>query len=86
MSELKSQFEAAAKAVTELPSRPSNDDLLKLYALYKQATAGDVTGARPGFLDVAGRAKFDAWAKLEGLGVDDAMQGYIKLVKRLQGG
>lgn len=86
MSELKSQFEAAAKAVTELPSRPSNDDLLKLYALYKQATAGDVTGARPGFLDVAGRAKFDAWAKLEGLAVDDAMQGYIKLVKRLQGG
>jgi diazepam-binding inhibitor (GABA receptor modulating acyl-CoA-binding protein) len=86
MADLKADFDRAAKEATELPQRPSNDDLLKLYALYKQATAGDVSGSRPGFLDVAGRAKYDAWAKLEGLTVDDAMQGYVKLVTRLKGG
>jgi acyl-CoA-binding protein len=58
-----SEFEAAQRRVKELTSAPSNDDLLELYALYKQATAGDVAGSRPGMMDFKGRAKWDAWAK-----------------------
>ena len=83
--ELRSQFEAAAKAATNLPQRPDNDTLLKLYAYYKQATAGDVAGKRPGFTDFAGRAKYDAWKKLKGMPQDVAMKRYIKLVDKLQG-
>ncbi|MCG8433316.1 MAG: acyl-CoA-binding protein [Gammaproteobacteria bacterium] len=84
MSDLKEEFTRAAQEVTELPRKPGNDDLLRLYAFYKQATAGDVSGKRPGFTDFAGRAKYDAWAKIEGLSEEDAMQGYINTVKRLQ--
>ena len=56
------EFEAAIARVNGLPKTPPNDVLLKLYGLYKQATAGDVSGKRPGMLDVRGRAKYDAWA------------------------
>jgi acyl-CoA-binding protein len=83
--DLKAQFEAAAKAATNLPERPDNDTLLKLYAYYKQGTVGDVQGKRPGFTDFAGRAKYDAWKKLKGMPLDEAMKRYIKLVQRLQG-
>ena len=83
--ELQAQFEAAAKAATNLPQRPDNDTLLKLYAYYKQGTTGDVQGKRPGFTDFAGRAKYDAWAKLKGMPQDVAMKRYIKLVEQLQG-
>ena len=62
MTDLKTQFATAAQEVQKLKSRPSNDQLLELYALYKQASEGDVRGSRPGFLDLTGRAKYDAWA------------------------
>ena len=82
--DLQARFEQAAKDALNLPSRPDNDTLLKLYAYYKQATVGDVQGKRPGFTDFAGRAKYDAWKKLKGMPQDVAMQRYIKLVERLK--
>jgi diazepam-binding inhibitor (GABA receptor modulator, acyl-CoA-binding protein) len=85
MSELRAQFEEAQNRVKQLSKTPSNDELLELYALYKQATAGDVTGSRPGMLDLKGRAKYDAWAKKKGTSSDDAMQKYVALVGRLTG-
>jgi diazepam-binding inhibitor (GABA receptor modulator, acyl-CoA-binding protein) len=85
MSDLTAQFEAAAQAAQQLPQRPDNDTLLKLYALYKQATGGDVRGSRPGFTDFVGRAKYDAWAKLKGTAKEAAMHDYISLVERLKG-
>ncbi len=80
MSNLKAKFETAVADSKALPERPSNDVLLKLYALYKQGTEGDVSGKRPGFTDMVGRAKYDAWAAVKGLTGDDAMQQYIDLV------
>ncbi len=85
MADLASQFAAAAEAVQDLDERPDNATLLQLYALYKQATVGDVEGRRPGFTDFAGRAKYDAWADLEGTDSEDAMQQYIDLVDELRG-
>ncbi len=82
--DLQARFEAAAKAATNLPQRPDNDTLLKLYAYYKQATAGDVQGKRPGFTDFAGRAKYDAWKKLKGMPEEVAKKRYVKLVEKLQ--
>jgi diazepam-binding inhibitor (GABA receptor modulator, acyl-CoA-binding protein) len=84
MSDLRAQFEAAAQAAQNLPRRPDNDTLLRIYALYKQATAGDAMGTRPGFTDFVGRAKFDAWAKLKGTGKDQAMRDYIALVESVR--
>ena len=81
--ELTEKFDDAQKRVKELKSTPSNDDLLELYALYKQATSGDVSGSRPGMMDFKGRAKFDAWAKKKGTGKDKAMTDYGALVDRL---
>ena len=83
MSDLKKKFEAAAKAVKDLKDDPGNDAKLKLYALYKQGTEGDASGRRPGFTDMIGRAKFDAWAKLKGLSKDDAMKEYVALCRSL---
>ena len=83
MSDLHAQFEAAAQAAQNLSTRPDNDTLLRIYALYKQATAGDAVGARPGFTDFVGRAKYDAWAKLKGTTKDQAMRDYIALVESL---
>jgi diazepam-binding inhibitor (GABA receptor modulating acyl-CoA-binding protein) len=82
--DLKSQFEEAAARSRDLPSQP-NDVLLELYALYKQATDGDVTGSRPGMFDMVGRAKFDAWSGLRGIPVDEAMRRYIDRVDALLG-
>ena len=84
MSDLKKQFEAAAAASKNLKERPDNDTMLKLYALFKQATAGDVEGKRPGFTDMIGRAKFDAWAAAKGKSADDAMREYTALVNSLK--
>jgi acyl-CoA-binding protein len=78
------RFKDATARVEKLPSRPSNEKLLDLYGLYKQATEGDVSGSRPGMLDVKGRAKFDAWAKRKGTSRDDAMQKYVALVDALE--
>lgn len=83
---LSEQFEDAQKRVKSLSSAPSNDKLLELYAFYKQATEGDVSGSRPGMLDVKGRAKFDAWAGKKGTAKDKAMESYVALVNRLAGG
>ena len=82
---LKEEFESAVNRVQELSQRPGNLDLLKLYAFYKQATEGDVSGKRPGMLDVKGRAKFDAWEKVKGQNAAESQQLYIDLVNRLSG-
>jgi diazepam-binding inhibitor (GABA receptor modulator, acyl-CoA-binding protein) len=79
------EFEAAQARVKALKSTPSPDELLELYALFKQATQGDVTGVRPGMLDFKGRAKFDAWEKRKGLARDAAQKAYVDLVATLEG-
>lgn len=86
MSDLKSRFEAAVAASKTLAERPDNATLLKLYALYKQASAGDAEGPRPGFADMVGRVKFDAWAALKGTSSDEAMNQYVALFETLQAG
>ncbi|MBR9814463.1 acyl-CoA-binding protein [bacterium] len=83
MSDLKAEFEQAQVDVKQLTERPSNDDMLTLYATFKQAQSGDVSGKRPGMLDMVGRAKYDAWAKLKGTDTDAAMQKYIDKVREL---
>ena len=85
MSDLKAQFEKAVADSKTLPERPDNQTLLKLYALYKQATAGDVEGKRPGFTDMVGRAKWDAWNEIKGTGAEDAMKQYVSVVEDLKG-
>jgi acyl-CoA-binding protein len=85
MSELKAKFEKAVADSKNLPERPDNATLLKIYALYKQATVGDVEGKRPGFTDMVGRAKWDAWNELKGLAKEDAMQQYVELIEELKG-
>lgn len=82
-SDLKARFEAAVANSKKLSERPDNATLLKLYALYKQATVGDVEGKRPGFTDMVGRAKYDAWAGITGTSGDEAMNQYIALVESL---
>lgn len=82
MSELKSRFDLALERANSLPTQ-SVSNQLELYGLFKQATKGDVTGARPGMLDPKGRAKFDSWSKHKGLSTDAAMQAYIQLVDKL---
>ena len=83
MADLKSRFEAAVANSKNLSERPDNATLLKIYALYKQATAGDNAEKKPGFGDMVGRAKWDAWNGLKGTGTDDAMQQYIDLIESL---
>jgi acyl-CoA-binding protein len=85
MSDLKAKFEQAAEDVKKLTERPDNDTLLKLYALFKQGSEGDVSGPKPGFFDFVGTAKYEAWAKLKGMKNDEAMQKYTDLVKKLGG-
>ncbi len=77
-------FIAAAQDVTKLSKRPGNDTLLKLYALYKQGESGDITGSRPGLLDIKGRKKFDSWASQKGLSRDEAKNQYVTLVNELK--
>jgi diazepam-binding inhibitor (GABA receptor modulator, acyl-CoA-binding protein) len=81
---LTDDFQAAVTSSKDLPKRPSNEELLELYALYKQATDGDVSGERPGGFDFKAIAKFDAWAEKKGLSKEQSMQDYIKLVSRLK--
>jgi acyl-CoA-binding protein len=83
MAELKAAFEAAVANSKNLSERPDNGTLLKLYALYKQGSAGDVVGDKPGFSDMVGRAKWDAWNKLKGTSQDEAMQQYIDKIAEL---
>lgn len=81
MAELDDRF-AAAQARIKPVTGLGNDVMLDLYALYKQATSGDVSGSRPGMLDVKGRAKYDAWAKRKGMAKPAAMEAYIAMVDR----
>jgi diazepam-binding inhibitor (GABA receptor modulating acyl-CoA-binding protein) len=77
------RFASAQERVKKLTKSPSNEQLLELYALYKQGTAGDVTGSRPGMMDFKGRAKFDGWASKKGMGKEAAMEAYVALVDKL---
>ena len=83
MSDLNATFEAAVANSKNLAERPDNPTLLKIYALYKQATEGDVEGKKPGFGDMVGRAKWDAWNGFKGTGKEGAMQQYIDLIQEL---
>lgn len=83
MADLKAAFETAVAGSKNLSERPDNATLLKLYALYKQATAGDIAEKKPGFSDMVGRAKWDAWNGLKGTSSEGAMQQYIDLVESL---
>jgi diazepam-binding inhibitor (GABA receptor modulator, acyl-CoA-binding protein) len=82
---LQEQFDQAQLDSKNLSERPDNMTLLKIYALYKQASSGDVDGKRPGFTDMVGRAKYDAWDGLKGTSKEDAMQQYIDLIEELKG-
>ena len=83
MPDLKAKFEAAVANSKKLTERPDNATLLKIYALYKQASAGDNTEKKPGFGDKVGRAKWDAWNGFKGTSANDAMQQYIDLIESL---
>ncbi len=83
MSDLKAAFEKAMADSKNLSERPDNATLLKIYALYKQGSAGDNTEKKPGFGDMVARAKWDAWNSLKGTSQDDAMQQYIDLIAEL---
>ncbi len=83
---LQTQFEQALADSKNLDDRPDNMTLLKMYALYKQASNGDVDGARPGFTDLVGRAKWDAWDALKGIAQEQAMRQYVDLVADLKSG
>ena len=84
MSDLNTTFEEAVKNSTTLSERPDNATLLKIYALYKQATEGDNEAKKPSFTDMVARAKWDAWEKLKGTSADDAKQQYIDLINALR--
>ncbi|MBK7657407.1 MAG: acyl-CoA-binding protein [Betaproteobacteria bacterium] len=83
MSDLNAQFEAAVANSKNLSEKPDNATLLKIYSLYKQGSIGDTAEKKPGFADMVGRAKWDAWAKLKGTSSDDAKQQYIDLIESL---
>jgi diazepam-binding inhibitor (GABA receptor modulating acyl-CoA-binding protein) len=83
MADLKADFEAAVANSKKLSERPDNATLLKIYGLYKQATTGDNAEKKPGFGDMVGRAKWDAWNNLKGTSNQDAMQQYVDLIKSL---
>jgi acyl-CoA-binding protein len=84
MADLQAKFEQAVADSKSLPEKPDNMTLLRLYALYKQASSGDAEGKRPGFGDMVGRAKWDAWNGLAGKSKQDAMQEYFELVESLK--
>ena len=84
MANLKAAFDAAVASSKQLPEKPDNMTLLKIYSLYKQSTEGDVEGKRPGFTDMVGRAKYDAWVAVKGKGKDEAMQEYVDLIESLK--
>ena len=85
MADMKARFEQAVAESKTLPEKPDNMTLLKIYALFKQASEGDVKGARPGMFDFVGGAKYDAWAKLKGMDGEMAKKKYVDLVRQLGG-
>jgi len=86
MTDVDARFEQAQQDVKQLPERPGNLTLLRLYALFKQATAGDASGERPGMTDIVGKYKYDAWAALQGTPTETARQLYVELVESLKNG
>jgi len=84
MSSLETQFNNAAEQVKNLSKKPTNDELLNLYGLYKQATVGDNYTAKPAFLDMKGKAKWDNWNTRKNMSKTDAMNSYISFVNELQ--
>ena len=86
MSDLKTEFDNAVSYIqtAEGDFKPSNELKLEFYALYKQATEGDVSGKRPGMMDFVGRAKYDAWAEVKGMSSEQAMQQYIDKLESLK--
>lgn len=83
MADLNADFDAAVAQSKNLAERPDNATLLKIYALYKQASSGDNAEKKPGFSDVVARAKWDAWSKLKGTAPEAAKQQYIDLIASL---
>lgn len=86
MSDVNAQFTQAQDDVQKLSERPGNLTLLRLYALFKQATEGDVHGDKPGFTDMVGKYKYEAWSALQGTGQDTAKTQYVELVESLKSG
>lgn len=84
MDELAQRFTAAQAEVVQLNEAPQVQDKLKLYALFKQASEGDVKGGRPAAINFVAQAKYDAWAKVAGLSAQEAMQHYVDLVEKLK--
>lgn len=88
MSDLETRFQQAVESVRNAPAdgpyKPSNDDKLRMYGLYRQATDGDVQGKRPGMLNVIERAKYDAWAAMKGTPSEQAMQRYVDEVEAVR--
>lgn len=84
MASLKAAFEKAVTDSKKLPEKPDNATLLQIYSLYKQATVGDVEGKRPGFTDMVGRAKWDAWNAIKGKSTEEAMKEYVDLIESLK--
>jgi diazepam-binding inhibitor (GABA receptor modulator, acyl-CoA-binding protein) len=84
MADLAKQFAQAQADSKNLPERPDNNTLLQIYALFKQGSVGDAQGKRPGFSDMVGRAKWDAWNAIKGTGKDDAMKQYVALIESLK--
>jgi len=82
--DLQARFAASAEEAKILPKKPDNNTLLKMYALYKQGSEGDITGERPSMMDFKGGAKYDAWKELQGTPKDKAMQDYIDFIERLK--
>ncbi|MEN8164260.1 MAG: acyl-CoA-binding protein [Acidobacteriota bacterium] len=81
---LTEEFESAVSRSKQLPEKPANDVLLKIYSLYKQATEGDVSGDEPGMFDFVAKAKYQAWEECRGLTSDNAMQQYVDLITKLE--
>jgi len=83
MSDIKKVFDKTVSLVqdTDANFKPSNALKLEMYALYKQATEGDISGKKPGITDPVGRAKYGAWEKIKGMASEQAMQNYIDRVE-----
>ncbi|XP_006806501.1 acyl-CoA-binding protein [Neolamprologus brichardi] len=84
MAELQTKFDEAAAEVKQLKAKPTDEEMLQIYSLFKQATVGDVNTSRPGMFDFTGKAKWDAWEKQKGKSNENAMNEYISLVEELK--
>ncbi|ESP02244.1 hypothetical protein LOTGIDRAFT_205113 [Lottia gigantea] len=82
---MSAEFTTAAEEVKNLKEKPADAEMLEIYALYKQATVGDVNTTRPGMLDFTGKAKWDAWEAKKGTSKEDAEKAYIAKVAELKG-